>query len=845
MLDCISSFWREAALRPEALALTDTQSTRTYEQLAKLVNAAAHALRARGIGPERLVGVHAARSADAVVVLLSVLAAGGGFVVLDPTLPEAALVRQCQLAGLTLIVTATPGALAQLDGVPQLGLSALLGGAPPRGSTAWPLPPDEALAYVLYTSGSTGAPKGVEVSRGALSRQLYVMAELNGTARGDRALLFASLAFDAALEQWLLPLSRGASVHVMEGVWSVEETVHALEHGALTHVDLPPAYAVMVARELGRRKPALALASMTVGGEAITAQNYELVARAIAPAQLWNAYGPTEAVITPTAWSHSCAATDDAPLEAPGEHHRLQLGTSAPLQGYAPIGRPLAARRAYVLDACLSPLPRGVAGELYLGGAPLARGYRGWASASALRFLPDPYGTGQRMLRTGDRVRELSDGTLEFLGRVDQQLKIRGFRVELGEVEAALLRHAAVREAVALARMHAGNLSLIAYVQSDGANADQLLEHLRSELAEHALPSAIVCMPSLPRTAQGKLDVRALPQPQRAARELIAPRTAAEQLVAAAMCAVLGAREISVHDNFFERGGDSLRALSLLTELGRRGARAVQLSHVVRCPTVASLAARIDLGADAGDTNVADATGEAGAASAVIALTGASGPRTPLFCLHPGGGTPFAYLPLARALAPQRAVHGLMCRTLSEPAHRDDSIESMAAEYARQIVQVQPSGPYHLLGWSLGGAIAMHVAHALEQGGAQVRTLFLVDSFVPGLFESAVEQDEPDPEPPESSAFSALDRAAGRAALQHLTNISRSCGLPALRVRPTCVWSREERTLRAQAEALLERGIRSQLQRLDEISVSHLEIVSDPQLFAAVEAQLLAAEDAN
>jgi pimeloyl-ACP methyl ester carboxylesterase len=651
----------------------------------------------------------------------------------------------------------------------------------------------------------------VEVTARALALQCEASARALELDEHDQVLLFSSLAFDASLEQWLLPLTVGATVHVMESLWSAARTTLEITKRGLTRLDLPPAYALTLAQHLAREGtplPAGTLRSCTVGGEAVSSPGLLSIRDSLRPTRLINAYGPTEAVITPTSWT-------------------LGTETLTELPAYAPIGTPLAGRVAYVLDACLGLLPVGAVGELYLGGEPLARGYRNEPARTAERFVPDPFVTGARMLRTGDRVRLNADGVLEFVARTDEQLKIRGFRVELGEVHAALARHPAVRDVAVLAEQR-GELSVSAYAVADGVSREALLVHLRTLLPAYAVPAQLVLLPSIPRTPNGKVDARALRSEAShdgGARVRVEPQGELEQRIARAFAEVLGRSDVGATDNFFELGGHSLRALTLVSLLERDGTLTVRLSDLVFHPTVQALARAL-------------LSTQPGVLSPLVRLNGASREQ-PLFCFHPAGGACFGYTELARALAPQRQVYGFVCRTLLDPTHRDRSIAQLGVDYAEHIVAAQPRGPYSLLGWSLGGAIALAAAAELEARGHEVRFLGLVDGFVPG-FDDELDAALPEPPsaPPAMALFHDSERAAGQLTLVHLTALSRSFVLPRLETAPTCWWSSEGRALRSAVQRALERGLGRAPRASEELATTHEEIVKDPAFLRSLALRL-------
>jgi amino acid adenylation domain-containing protein len=450
-----------------------------------------------------------------------------------------------------------------------------------------PLPsvsPDNA-AYLIYTSGSTGLPKGVVVPHGAAAAHLREVARLYGHTPADRVLAFASLTFDQSIEDLLAPLVAGASVVVRDPeVWTPAELAERVRALGITSVNLPTAYWVQLARD---RRAASALRDplrvFVVGGEAVpsaAARAWDTLAGG--SMRLVNGYGPTETVVTATAFE-------------------VPPGGSAGWGAAVPIGRPLGGRSAYVLDAAGEPAPAGVPGELCIGGAEVARGYLGRPELTAEKFVPDAFGRepGGRLYRTGDRVRWLESGQLEFLGRTDQQVKVRGFRIEPGEVEAALLADARVREAAVVAREDApGERRLVAYVAAAGAGelpVAELRSALRERLPEHMVPAAFVLLDRLPLNASGKTDRRALPAPEPGppGGERAAPRTATEEVLGGIWAEVLGLETVGVEEHFFELGGHSLLAMQVAARVRQTWGAEVPLRALVVAPTVTSLAERL------------------------------------------------------------------------------------------------------------------------------------------------------------------------------------------------------------------------------------------------------------
>ncbi|HEU4882195.1 MAG TPA: amino acid adenylation domain-containing protein [Longimicrobium sp.] len=568
-------FEAQVGRAPEAEAVVCEGARLTYAELNAAANRLARRLRAAGVGPEARVGVMLERSAELVVALLAVLKAGGAYLPLDPALPAARRAALAADAGAAVLVTREPA----LEGFAGTIVSPAEAEGEDGSDLALDIHP-AALAYVIYTSGSTGTPKGVGVAHAEAAAHCRAATAAYGLTPADRVLQFAAVGFDVSLEQTLAPLSAGACV-VMRGnevPTPLELARQAAEQG-MTVINPPTAYW----HQLAADPEALALLACTVrlviaGGEAMSpAAAREWASGPAAGVRLLNGYGPTETVVTCTAY------------EVPA----TLLGGAM----HVPVGRPLAGRAAYVLDGGGEPAPLGVPGELCIGGV-LARGYLGRPAATAQAFVPDPFSAtpGARMYRTADRARWLAAGELEFLGRRDFQVKVRGYRIEPGEIEARLAQHPEVREAVVLAREdEPGETRLVAYYRADEpVAADALKAHLSDRLPAYMVPAAYVWMETYPLTPTGKLDRRALPAPDApAARTYEAPVGETEEALARIWAQVLGVERVGRHDDFFELGGHSLLALRLMHWIQQSLDVQVTLSDIFEKPVLSTLARHV------------------------------------------------------------------------------------------------------------------------------------------------------------------------------------------------------------------------------------------------------------
>ncbi|ARU60275.1 hypothetical protein CBW65_03750 [Tumebacillus avium] len=556
-------FEEQAALYPDSIAVVQDGQQVTYGELNRRANRLAHRLIELGVGAEQTVGILLERSVELVVAVLAVGKAGGAYVPLDPAYPQERLADLAEDAGLAALVTT-----GELRGM----LSALTAPvlvfeeeAEWRGeeNPGLAITADQ-LAYVIYTSGSTGTPKGVEVEQQALWNLVRWNNTAHGLSRADRTTLLAGTAFDASVWELWPSLAAGAAVVIPseETRLSPTQLLAFLAEEEVTLCFLPtPLAERVVALEM---PVGLKLRKMLTGGDLLHPLAKEL------PFVLVNHYGPTENAVVTT-----CAEVEAGVVP--------------------PIGKPISGVEVYVLDARMQPVPLGVAGELYVGGKSLARGYRGRADLTAERFVPHPFRADGRLYRTGDRVRFLADGNLEFLGRLDGQVKVRGHRIELGEVEAAILQLGQVESAVVVARGEQEK-RLVAYLAGTGLRVDVLRARLEEKLPGYMVPSAFVVLDALPLTPNGKVDLRALPEPvweTDAGRGYASPRNEVEAKVAAVFADVLGLEKVGIHDDFFYLGGHSLLVTQVISRLRDGLDVEVPLHSFFADRTAAGVAARI------------------------------------------------------------------------------------------------------------------------------------------------------------------------------------------------------------------------------------------------------------
>jgi amino acid adenylation domain-containing protein len=580
---CIPDLFEAWAARtPESVALTFGDERLTYEELNRRANRLAHRLRAYGVGDETRVGVCVERSFEMIVALLGVLKAGGVYVPLDPSYPHERLLFMLEDAGAQVVLTvgrledALPAHHAPLilldSDWPPVGVEGERN--PERGTTP------EHLAYVAYTSGSTGTPKGVGVPHRGVVR-LVEGADYVRFGPDEVFLQLAPLAFDASTFEIWGSLLNGSRLAIMPaGMPSLRELGRALRRHEVTTLWLTAGlFHQMVDEQLA---DLTTLRQLLAGGDVLSPPHVEKFLTAAPSCRLVNGYGPTENT------TFTCCHV---------------MSTHADFAGSVPIGRPIADTQVFILDANLQLSPPGFVGELYAGGRGLARGYHGRASLTAERFIPDPFSTlpGARLYRTGDLARHLPDGRVEFVGRADEQVKVRGYRVELGEVEARLRRVGGVRRAAVVAREDApGDRRLVAYVVGDDntVSVDRLQKILREGLPEYMIPSAFVVLEELPLTPNGKVDRRALPAPDQTHAEpggvYVAPRTPVEELLAGIWAEVLKVERVGVHEDFFELGGHSLLITRLVSRAQAHFGVELPLKLFFESATVAGQAAEVE-----------------------------------------------------------------------------------------------------------------------------------------------------------------------------------------------------------------------------------------------------------
>ena len=702
-------FKEQAATRPDAVAATFEERHLTYRELDRRADQFAAFLQKQGVGPELPVGICMDRSLRMLVALLGILKAGGAYVPLDPAYPGERLALVLSDAGVKAIVTETE----QLKTVAAVGLAQTSPGAcriiciddwlksaPAAvgdGSVVAAVRPEN-LAYVIYTSGSTGKPKGVQIEHRSVVNFLESVARVPGIDSDDVLLAVTTLSFDIAALELFLPLVRGGRV-ILAGRETASDghlLARLLDDCGATVLQATPATWRMLLDAGWKGRAGLKL---LCGGES---WNHELAERLLPRCgSLWNMYGPTETTI----WSAATRVASGKPVR---------------------IADPIANTSIYIVDDLLQPVPIGIPGELCIGGEGVARGYWNRPDLTSEKFIANPFSSepGARLYKTGDLARFRSDGRIEFLGRKDQQVKLRGFRIELEEVETALSKHPAVRQAVASVRENgSGEKSLLAYfvpASHDVPTSADMRRWLSERLPGYMIPSTFVVLETMPLTPNGKVDRKRLPVPPAGNVELngppVAPRDMLEQQLTKILEEVLHVRPVGLSDNFFDLGGDSLVAVRLFSEIRRLTRRELPLSTLFQAPTVGQLA------------EILRQDGWSPRWSSLVPIQPGRG-KAPFYCIHGGGGHVLFYRDLARHLGSDYPFYGLQSQGLHGSENRLTRVEDMASHYLKEIRELQPVGPYYLGGFCMGGSVALEMAQQLAGDSQSVALLAFFDSY--------------------------------------------------------------------------------------------------------------------
>ncbi|MCS3725198.1 non-ribosomal peptide synthetase [Bradyrhizobium betae] len=690
------------------VAIVGGGQSQTYDELDKRSNRLARYLIDRGVGPETVVAIGLDRSLEAVAAVLAVLKAGGGCLPLDPQHPAERLSHMIADSGAPVVLTQRGtadifaghdiAAIVLGNGAVEEGIAACDPEPLSQSDRSAPLQAQN-IAFLIYTSGSTGRPKGVALTHQNLVGKLGDQLGLWDVGPSSRFVFSSSMSFDPSIHQMLLPLVAGATCIVLSPAETSDPALfmRSVVNLAATHIDVVPSFAAVIADSIPIGLSTLRV--LILGGEVLPAPLLEKLRSRLPSCRFFNMYGPTEACIDATAFEIAAVAVDQA----------------------IPIGRALPSYGVHILDECLRPMPLGVVGEIYISGAGLTRGYWRRPGLTAERFLPCPFGAaGERMYRTGDRAYRDADGEIVFCGRKDEQVKLRGVRIELAEIELALLGQAGVAEAAAIFDDSSADARLVAYVVPSGdvrLDGSGLRAVLVTTLPPVMVPSVVVVLETMPLLPNGKLDRRSLPRGQ---RDVSADRVEPESDLEADICrlfgSLTGADRVTVLDNFFLLGGHSLMVMQLASRLRADHGRELPIELVFDNPTPRALAKAIT-------------AREFAAAHHQLVRLRVSGSLRPLFCVPPAAGLAQVYYRMLDGLDVRIPVYGLQAAGVVDAAPPPGSIADMARGYVDALRTVQPRGPYHLMGWSFGGVVAHDMTRLLEAEGDEVAVLFLIDSY--------------------------------------------------------------------------------------------------------------------
>jgi amino acid adenylation domain-containing protein len=719
-------FEQQVLLSPDAIAVSDGDRNLTYQALNDRANRWARKLVELGVGAETIVALVTDRHLDFLTAILAVFKAGGAYLPLNPYHPTERIQQVLAQSKAPLILTSNSWTSMLEPIVSSLPNSHLLDfsqlNAPEYSSANLPIRCTPAnLAYVIYTSGSTGKPKGAMLEQRGMLNHLYAkIVDLNLSPRSIVAQT-AAQTFDISIWQFLAPLLVGGKVEIVSTEIAADPArlLALVARQQISILEIVPSLLRAILQQIELNlPPTLALKWLLLTGETLPPQLCRQWLEYYPNIPLMNAYGPTE-----------CA--DDVthyPIYTPPPPEILNL----------PIGRPIANTQLYILDRQLQPVPIGVPGELYIGGAGVGRGYLDAPALTQAAFIPNPFHPelSPRLYKTGDRARYLPDGKIEFLGRIDFQVKIRGFRIELGEIEAILSQHPQIQAVTVIDREDKpGNQYLAAYIVSNTElTPSDLRDFLKQQLPDYMVPGAFIFLEKIPLTPNGKVDRKALPIPDLSAHDtFIPPSDALELQLMQIWEQVLQITPIGIRDNFFDLGGHSLLAVSLMARIQHQFDKQLSLATLFQGATIEQLAQSIR------STTPIDPF-----SATLMPLQQGDNSHRPLFFVHPGGGTVLSYLELSRHLNPAQPVYGLESLDLDRSQRLHTNVEEMAAYYIQVMKTLQADGPYQIGGWSFGGLVAFEIAQQLRSQGDEVATVVLLDTSPFTEFEELNEADDVD-----------------------------------------------------------------------------------------------------
>jgi amino acid adenylation domain-containing protein len=712
-------FQEQVDATPKSIAVVAGKQQISYKELDTKSNQLAHYLIRNRIGPGKIVALFMERSIEMCVALLGIMKSGACYLPIDITYPADRIEFMLQDSKACTILTQKSLRSKLNQEIPIICVDSDWKNIQnEKKERLTPQGKPEDLIYIIYTSGSTGTPKGVMVRHRNVVNHALGVRSIYELRADDRALQFNSISFDVAGEELYSALLTGATVvlRTEQMLASFHAFLREVDKYKITFLNLPTAYWHELVQEIQASSFQIpsCVRVVIVGGEKVSYSAYkQWLNIAESSVLFFNGYGPTETTITSTIYKDSSINRNIA--------DRIQD---------VPIGRPIPNTRIYVLDSKMQPVPVGVPGELWIGGAGVSCGYLNREELTKTRFVADPFVSEQEsfIYKTGDLVRYLSDGNLQFFGRIDNQVKIRGFRVELGEIEAALLQHESVRETAVTAPTLSGTTHIVAYVvcHNKQATSKELRDFLNSKLPDYMVPTTFIFLNSLPLTATGKIDRRNLPLPENLDAELqtnyVPPGDELELKLAGIWQKLLNVTKVGMKDNFFDLGGHSLLAVRLFSQIEKETGKNLPLATLFEAPTVEQLA------------HILREEGWEAHWSSLVPIQ-PNGKRSPFFCIHAVGGNVIGYRPLAEYLSADQPVYGLQARGLDGKEIPHIVLEEMAADYIREIKHVQPIGPYHVGGLSSGGVVAFEIARQLIENGDDVGVVAMFDTEAPSFLQ--------------------------------------------------------------------------------------------------------------
>jgi amino acid adenylation domain-containing protein len=698
-------FEEQVTKTPDNVAVVFNGNKLTYQELNERSNQLGRKLREGGVKADEIVGLMVGEnSIEMIIGILAIMKAGGAFLPIDPDFPRDRIGYMIEDCNVSIILRRSKESSRIRFGgkIFDIENEWLYTG---DGSNLEKISKANNLVYTIYTSGSTGKPKGVQIEHTSIVNQISGLEKMYSFDSSLHHILLAPITFDPSVQQMFLPLTSGGKLFLVSK--TTKHNTRALWNFIISNridiVNTVPSL-MNVLLDHGDGGDGLHVKYIILAGEVFSRNLYLRLKEAISADEIINIYGPTEATINTTLYE--CKAEE--------------------MSATIPIGKPLMNYTVLILDERLKLVPIGVAGEICISGVGLSRGYLNNHELTAEKFVGNPYKPGERMYRTGDLGKWTTDGNIEFLGRIDHQVKVHGIRVELGEIEGVLGQHPNVRETVVIDQHdHADNTRLIAYiVQNKGETLrnEELRDFLKEKLPEYMVPSAFVRMDGLPMTAHGKVDRGALPAPdqvtQQAKETFVAPGDELEKEITRIWEKVLGIQPIGVMHNFFDLGGSSLLAMVLLGQIEKLTGKYFPLPTFVAAPTVEKMASIIRKGQESLPVH----------SSPLVAIR-SGGSKPPIFFVHGADGNVSIYRDLAGRLGHDQPVYGLQSQNLDMEQPALTSVEDMAAHFLKEIIAVQPQGPYFLGGYCLGGSIAYEIAQQLYGQGQEVALLVLMETY--------------------------------------------------------------------------------------------------------------------